>query len=416
MNWIVKGRILAFAGPSYIKKISPEGYCTLSTQDYIPYFQRKKVGLVVRLNQKNYQESDFTSANPPIQHFEQYYTDGSVPTMAILQRILTAFEERCPPDKAFAVHCKAGLGRTGSCIGAWLMKHYRMTAKEVIGWMRICRPGMVIGPQQQFLQHIQPIMWQEGDLARSLYPRNRVDMVTTGMMTTVDHTRNNDSNTMTIDTNTNATTTSAVVVVVTPPRGSSSSNANNTNGNSSASSSNASHQFQLRTPTEAMMLLSSSVDTITYSKDDDTNELGGHEVLLVGGGGREELMGIDGDDHEDDGADPGQADRLLAARGKQHRNQYTYHPSLCTSPLSISTNNNNNNNENGSSSSSSDNKNSCSNSNINININSNNNNNEPMTQSLPVTPDNHKNNNDSSSTTTKSSSSSSPSLWARAFA
>lgn len=43
------------------------------------------------------------------------------------------------------------------------MKHYKFTAAEAIGWMRICRPGMVIGPQQHFLQAIEQRMWQEGD-------------------------------------------------------------------------------------------------------------------------------------------------------------------------------------------------------------------------------------------------------------
>eukprot|EP00595_Chromulina_sp_UTEXLB2642_P002025 CAMPEP_0196762876 /NCGR_PEP_ID=MMETSP1095-20130614/2985_1 /TAXON_ID=96789 ORGANISM="Chromulina nebulosa, Strain UTEXLB2642" /NCGR_SAMPLE_ID=MMETSP1095 /ASSEMBLY_ACC=CAM_ASM_000446 /LENGTH=245 /DNA_ID=CAMNT_0042114905 /DNA_START=857 /DNA_END=1594 /DNA_ORIENTATION=+ len=44
------------------------------------------------------------------------------------------------------------------------MKHYRFTAEEVIGWLRVTRPGMVIGPQQQYLQDLQPRMWREGEL------------------------------------------------------------------------------------------------------------------------------------------------------------------------------------------------------------------------------------------------------------
>lgn len=163
LNWIVKGKILAFAGPSYKKKVTPEGYCTLSPHDYIPYFTRKQIGLVVRLNQKNYDEQQFIDAG--IDHVEEFYTDGSCPHMSILQRVVASFE-RVPKEKGFAVHCKAGLGRTGTCIGAYMMKHYKMTAKEVIGWMRICRPGMVIGPQQQFLEKIQNQMWQEGDAMR----------------------------------------------------------------------------------------------------------------------------------------------------------------------------------------------------------------------------------------------------------
>ncbi|KAF6123522.1 cell division cycle 14B [Phyllostomus discolor] len=60
----------------------------------------------------------------------------------------------------------AGLGRTGTLIACYIMKHYRMTAAETIAWIRICRPGSVIGPQQQFLVMKQPSLWLEGDYFR----------------------------------------------------------------------------------------------------------------------------------------------------------------------------------------------------------------------------------------------------------
>ena len=47
-----------------------------------------------------------------------------------------------------AVHCRAGLGRTFTIIGCHLLKKYMKTnAKAVIAWMRLCRPGMVVGEQ-----------------------------------------------------------------------------------------------------------------------------------------------------------------------------------------------------------------------------------------------------------------------------
>jgi len=45
----------------------------------------------------------------------------------------------------------AGLGRTGTLIACFIMKHYKFTASEAIAWIRTCRPGSIIGPQQEFL-------------------------------------------------------------------------------------------------------------------------------------------------------------------------------------------------------------------------------------------------------------------------
>lgn len=49
------------------------------------------------------------------------------------------------------MHCLAGLGRTGTLISMYLMKHNGFTASECIGWCRIVRPGSIIGPQQHYL-------------------------------------------------------------------------------------------------------------------------------------------------------------------------------------------------------------------------------------------------------------------------
>ena len=54
-----------------------------------------------------------------------------------------------------AVHCRAGLGRTGTLIGLWLMLRGGFSADEALGWLRVVRPGSVVGRQQHYLKAVE---------------------------------------------------------------------------------------------------------------------------------------------------------------------------------------------------------------------------------------------------------------------
>ena len=44
-------------------------------------------------------------------------------------------------DGMVAVHCRTGRGRTAAMIGLWLMREYRLTARDATVWLRLVRPG-----------------------------------------------------------------------------------------------------------------------------------------------------------------------------------------------------------------------------------------------------------------------------------
>ncbi|XP_041757416.1 dual specificity protein phosphatase CDC14C isoform X2 [Coregonus clupeaformis] len=159
-NWIIPGKFLAFSGPHPKSKME-NGYPLHAPEAYFPYFRKHNITTIVRLNKKMYDAKRFTDMG--FEHHDLFFVDGSTPNDSIVRKFLNICENS---DGAIAVHCKAGLGRTGTLIGCYMMKHYRLTAAEAIAWMRICRPGSVIGPQQNFVEDNQSRLWSEGDVFR----------------------------------------------------------------------------------------------------------------------------------------------------------------------------------------------------------------------------------------------------------
>ena len=154
MNWIVPSKILAFSTPVEPQKTRTEVIVNGKkgirhahpVSYYVSVFQKIGINAVIRTTIPEYEKQEFEQED--IHVYDLYFMDGGVPTNEILDSF---FEIVDNTEGAVAVHCKAGLGRTGTLICAYLMRVYRFSACEAIAYVRICRPGSVLAEQQVYL-------------------------------------------------------------------------------------------------------------------------------------------------------------------------------------------------------------------------------------------------------------------------
>eukprot|EP01066_Platyproteum_vivax_P003023 Platyproteum_vivax@DN13917_c0_g1_i1.p1 len=150
LTWLIPKQFLAFSSPtSYIYP--------LTLAKYINNLLTLEIALVIRLSSIEYNKEVFTDVG--IDHLDLYVKDGSTPCMDIVDSFLAACDNAPGP---IAVHCKAGLGRTGTLVGCYAIKNYKFPARWWIAWNRICRPGSILGQQQQYLVKIEGLLLSLG--------------------------------------------------------------------------------------------------------------------------------------------------------------------------------------------------------------------------------------------------------------
>jgi cell division cycle 14 len=167
LHELVPGKLVAFRGPrnlggamyaddpaKWTRKFSPVFY--------IETFEQLGVTDVVRLNTAEYDAQDFEEAG--IRHHDLFFEDCTEPPGPLVAAFLSIVDGA---RGAVAVHCKAGLGRTGTLIAVQLMRAHGFTARAAMGWLRLMRPGSVIGEQQDFLCTVQRIREEKAAARRA---------------------------------------------------------------------------------------------------------------------------------------------------------------------------------------------------------------------------------------------------------
>lgn len=139
LNWIVEGKLLAFAGPHNERRVL-HGYPLLAPEDYFDYFRDHGITDVVRLNKPQYAAQRFRAAG--FRHHDLFFVDGTTPSEEIVRKFLDIAESArgawaCPyffgvfflshwmvasPTPCCHVQCRRCRGR-GCPLQGWAWPH-----------------------------------------------------------------------------------------------------------------------------------------------------------------------------------------------------------------------------------------------------------------------------------------------------
>lgn len=127
-------------------------------------FHQLGVGNVVQLNEAK----EITPNRSYVDAFENAgfncssfaFKDMTFPSPELVKDFLAlSTQARAQQQQAIAVHCKAGLGRTGVMMGSYAVQFYDISGSEFLGWVRLVRPGSVQNrAQEAFLRSLKPGM------------------------------------------------------------------------------------------------------------------------------------------------------------------------------------------------------------------------------------------------------------------
>lgn len=118
----------------------------------ISELKKKKIKNIIRLNEHTSYDKKLFEDNNIIVH-DLYFEDMTTPSIHIIKKFLNIIS-KYPVEEIFAIHCRAGIGRTGILICIYLILRLNFKPKYAITYLRIMRPGSIMHHQGLFLESI----------------------------------------------------------------------------------------------------------------------------------------------------------------------------------------------------------------------------------------------------------------------
>lgn len=142
-------RDMTFILNKFIAMSCPSNYKIGSIIDEL---KKKNIKNIIRLNEESSYDKYIFKDNGITVH-DLYFDDMTVPSIYIIKKFLNIISNN-DAEEIFAIHCKAGIGRTGILICIYLIIKFNFKPVYAIAYLRMLRPGSIMHHQGLFIESI----------------------------------------------------------------------------------------------------------------------------------------------------------------------------------------------------------------------------------------------------------------------
>jgi atypical dual specificity phosphatase len=143
-HWIVPGRLAGCAEPGVFSAIEYD----------MGLLHNIGITHLITLTEKDLDQNALRRYKLKNLHLPIY--DREAPSMAQTYMLVRRMQVLLDQGAVLAVHCRAGIGRTGTILAAWLIREGGLSASHAIERLRtICRTYVQTEVQEQFLQNFE---------------------------------------------------------------------------------------------------------------------------------------------------------------------------------------------------------------------------------------------------------------------
>lgn len=136
-NWIVPGKLAGCAAPGVSAPI-----------DYdLSLLARVGITRLITLTETDLDQEALRRHQLTNIHLSVF--DGEAPSLRQTHMLLVRMQKLIEAGETLAVHCKAGLGRTGAILAAWMIKEGGLTAENSMARLRKIDPGYIQSKGQE---------------------------------------------------------------------------------------------------------------------------------------------------------------------------------------------------------------------------------------------------------------------------